>query len=149
MTTLQNKKVRLLHHSHGELHPKIQPIVLEYKSRKKDKNSEDDGEERYSEGLEDVQRLEGDMVHMTQKAAKAFSKGIDAYENERQKSAKAKKDGAAEDFVHNSAKATSAFIKEASDIPVDVAESVSRIASPKRLRKNLRRISKQIGMWPL
>src|SRR5687768_5252861 len=103
-----NKKV--LRRSGGELRPEVQPIVLEYKRRKK--TAQDDGtdkKEKYSEGLADVQRLEGDLLRVSQKAAKALSKGIDTYDHERQKSSKEKTDGAVEDFVHNSAKAASVY----------------------------------------
>ena len=101
----------------------------------------------YSEGLEDVQVLEGNMVHIAQRAAKAASKGIDTYEQERQRSAKEKTDGAIEDFFNNSAKATSAYLKEASDIPLDVVESMNTESYRKRLRKNLRRTSKLIRLF--
>jgi len=149
MTDSEQKKVRLLRHSDGELQPELKPIVLDYKKRRKKKQASDvdGGKEKYSKGLGDVQRMEGDMVRVNQKAARALSKGMDTYERERQKSAKAKKDGAVEDFVYNSAKATSAYIKEASDIPVDMAESLGKGKLSKSLRKSLRRTSRMIGLW--
>lgn len=149
MTDSEQEQVRLLHRSDGELQPEVKPIVLNYrKGRKKKKaSSADAGQVRYSRNLEDVQRMEGDFLRVSQKAAKALSKGIDTYERERQQSAKAKKDGAVEDFVYNSAKATSAYVKEASDIPIDMAESLSNSRMRKSLRKRLRRASKMIGVW--
>lgn len=149
MTDFEQKQVRLLHRSDGELQPEIKPIVLDYKKgrKKKKASSADGGRVRYSRDLEDFQRAEGDVLRVSQKAAKALSKGIDTYERERQQSAKAKKDGAVEDFVYNSAKATSAYIKEASDIPVDLADSLTNSRMSKRLRKSLRRASRMIGVW--
>ena len=145
---------------------KLKPIVLEFKktrNSKEDDNDEDDDEQssdnrdnddavdeggaKYSRGLEDIQRLEGNVVRVTQKATKALSKGVDVYERERERSAKEKTDGAIEDFIHNSAKASSAAIKEAADIPIDLAEAINPVASRKRLRKNLRRVSKFIRLW--
>lgn len=145
---------------------KLKPIVLEFKRAKNDKDNDfdkDDNEEdhdeadhdeavnegraKYSRGLEDIQRLEGNVVKVTQKATRALSKGVDVYERERERSAKEKTDGAIEDFIHNSAKASSAAIKEAADIPIDLAEAVNPVASRKRLRKNLRRVSKFIRLW--
>ncbi len=152
MATTPSNKVHLLHRSGGKLQPEVQPIVLEYKNRKKkgeDNGGESKGKEKYSKGLEDVQRLEGDVLRVSQKAAKAFSKSIDTYESERQKSAKEKTDGAVEDFVHNSAKAASVYMKEVSDIPVDIADSISTDSYRKRLRENLRQASKVIGLWRL
>ena len=130
----------------------VRPIVLEYKKIKKKKDQvgiedKNEGKEKYSKGLEDIQRLEGDMVHISQKAAKALSKGIDVYEKERYKSAKEKTNGAIKDFINNSAKATSTYLKEASDIPVDLAESISTSSYRKRLRKNLRRVSGFLRVW--
>ena len=88
-------------------------------------------------------------MKVAQKATRALSKGVDTYEQERQKSAKEKTDGAIDDFFYNSAKATSAYLKEASDIPVDLIESVNKTPMRKRLRKRLRRTSKAIRMWRL
>ena len=87
------------------------------------------------------------MIRIAQRAAKAASKGLDTYEQERQRSAKEKTDGAIEDFFNNSAKATSAYLKEASDIPVDVVESLNTESYRKRMRKNLRRASKFIRLF--
>jgi hypothetical protein len=127
----------------------MKPIVLEYKARKKKRTAseEDDGQEKYSEGLKDVQVLEGDLLRVAQRAARAASKGIDTYEEERQRSAKEKTDGAIEDFFNNSAKATSAYLKEASEIPMDLVESINTESYRKRLRKNLRRTSKLIRLF--
>jgi len=125
MADTPGNKVHLLHRSGGKLQPEIQPIVLEYKKKKdeEDNGGESKGKEKYSKGLEDVQRLEGDVLRVSQKAAKAFSKSIDTYESERQKSAKEKTDGAVEDFVHNSAKAASTYMK---------GPATFRLTSPKR-----------------
>ena len=69
-------------------------------------------------------------------AAKAASKGIDTYEQERQSSAKEKTDGAIEDFFNNSAKATSAYLKEASEIHIDMVEAINTESYRPRLRKD-------------
>lgn len=126
----------------------LKPIVLEYKkSKKKTRVGSGSEKARYSKGFKDVQRVEGDMVRISQKAAKALSKGVDTYERERSHSASNKKDGAVEDFVYNSAKATSAYLKEASDIPVDLANSMVTKSYRKGLRRLLRGTSKTICMW--
>jgi len=143
-------KPRVLRRTGGKLQSEMKPIVLEYKGRNNKKKSEskpEAGEEKYTEGLEDVQVMEGNMIHIAQKAAKAASKGLDTYEHERQKSAKAKTDGAIEDFFNNSAKAVSASLKEASDIPIDVVESINTESYRKRMRKNLKRASKFIRLF--
>ncbi len=148
MTEDENNKVRLLRLSRGKSQPELQPIVLEYKKRgKKSKNDGEGAKVKYSKGLEDVQRLEGDVVRIAQKATKALSKGIDTYEREREQSSKDKTDGAIEDYFQNSAKAASTYLKEASDIPVDLVESVNKTSYRKRLRRSLRRASKIIRMW--
>jgi len=126
----------------------MKPIVLEYKGQKKQgETTADENQEKYTDGLEDVQVLEGDVMRVVQRAVKAVSKGVDAYEHERQKSAKEKTDGAIEDFFHNSAKAASASLKEASEIPVDLVESMNKENYRKRLRKTLRRSSKLIRLF--
>jgi hypothetical protein len=151
MADNENNKVRLLTRSAGQAEPQLKPIILKYKKRKKVKDGDDaaQGEKKYSRGLEDVQQLEGHVTHMAQKASRALSKGIDVYEREREQSAREKTDGAIEDFIHNSAKATSAVLKEASDIPVDLADSLNAGSYRKRVRKTLKRASKFIGLWRL
>ena len=149
MSELNNDKPRVLRRIGGKLQPEMKPIVLEYKRHKKKSKprADDDSQEKYSDGLEDVQVLEGNMVHIAQRVSKAASKGLDTYEQERQRSAKEKTDGAIEDFFNNSAKATSAYLKEASDIPVDVVESLNTESYRKRMRRNLRRASKLIRLF--
>jgi hypothetical protein len=148
MSESKKDKPRVLRRIRGKLQADMKPIVLEYKGRKKKSESKpEEGEEKYSEGLEDVQVLEGDAMRVVQRVARAATKGIDTYEHERQKSAKEKTDGAIEDFFHNSAKAASATLKEASEIPVDMAESINKGSYRKRLRKNLRRASKLIRLF--
>ena len=153
MSEEEKASVRTVNRSAGSSEPTVKPIVLEYKKLKKKKKqtvaseSGDNSKEKYSKGLEDIQRFEGNVVRITQKATKALSKGVDVYEKEREKSAREKTDGAIEDFINNSAKATSAYLKEASDIPIDLAESVSTDSYRKRLRKNLRQASKFLRLW--
>jgi hypothetical protein len=148
-TTSASGKVRVLRRARGGLQPEVKPIVLEYKKEKKTREDEDNGKEGYSEGLEDIQRLEKDVLRVSQRAAKSLSKGIDTYQEERQKSAEEKKDGAIEDFVHNSAKAMSVSIKEASEIPMDIAEAVNKKSYRKRLRQTLRQASRVIRFWQI
>ena len=126
---------------------KVKPIVLEFKRKDEKKDSETKGKPKYSKRLEDIQTMEADLLRVSQKAAKAVSKGIDTYQAEREKSAEEKTDGAIEDFMHNSAKAMSASLKEASDIPVDIADSISSDANRKRLRRTLREASKSLDFW--
>lgn len=148
MSESKSDKPRLLQRSGGKLQSDIRPIVIEYKARKKkSKPKPDDDQEKYSEGLEDVQVVEGNMLRVAKRAAKAVSKGLDTYDQERQKSAKEKTDGAIEDFFNNSAKATSAYLKEASDIPVDLVESMYTKSYRKRMRRNLRRTSKLMRLF--
>ena len=108
---------------------------------------EDGNEEKYSKGLKNVQRLEGNILHVTKRSANALSKGLDTYAYERKISAQEKTDGVIKDFVDNSAKAASASMKAASEIPIDITESLDIKPNRKRLRKNLRRASKIIRLF--
>lgn len=151
MSDDEKTTVRVLERSGSQPGGSLKPIVLKYKKSKKQEESvEEERDERktkYSKGLGDIQRIEGNAIHIAQKATKALAKGVDVYERERGQSAREKTDGAIEDFIHNSAKASSAYLKEVADIPVDIAEAVSPTSYRKRLRKNLRRVSKFIGLW--
>jgi len=147
MTDSDEPKVKVLRRTRGKLEPEIKPIVLEYRKRRKKKSADDDETEMYSEGLEDIQRLEGDIMRVAKRSARVVSKGLDTYDQERKKSAKEKKDGAIEDFVHNTAKAASVSMKEASEIPMDIVESMNTKSYRKRLRASLRRASKVIRLF--
>jgi hypothetical protein len=148
MSELEQKKVRMLHRDDGELQADVRPIVLDYNKRKKKKEvSAGEKKPKYTKGMKGLQRFEGDAVHVAQRASKAMTKGIDTYERERDHSARSKRDGAIEDFINNSAKAGSAYIKEASDIPVDIADSLSRTMPARSLRKGLRRASRMMRVW--
>ncbi len=153
MTDDEKSKVRLLSRSSADAETQLKPIVLEFKRRKKkddassEKNGSDERKIKYSRGLEEIQRLEENAIRIGHKAARSLSKGAEVYERERQQSAKEKTDGAIEDFIHNSAKAASASMKEASDIPIDLAESINTGSYRKGLRKTLKRVSKFIRLW--
>lgn len=149
MAEPEKKKVLVMRRSSsGKLKPGLQPIVLEYRERRrKTRVAGENDEPRYSEGLEDVQRAEGDVMRVAQRSARALSKSLDTYEQERRRSAKEKRDGAIEDFPHNSAKAVSTYMKEMSDVPLDIAESLDTSSYRKRLRENLRRTSRVIRLF--
>lgn len=148
--TTEPLKPRIFRRSRGQLQPGLRPIVLEY-VRDDDDDTEVDRErgEEYSEGLADVQQVEADLVRVARRATSAVAKGIDTYDQERRASAKAKRDGAVEDFPHNSAKAMSAALKEASELPLDVADAVTTKNYRKRLRRGLRRISRSMRVYRL
>ncbi len=148
MAETEKKKVLVMRRSGGKLKPGLQPIVLEYKERKKKTKAEAESTDpKYSEGLEDVQRAEGDAMRVAQRSARALSKSLDTYEQERKRSAKEKRDGAIEDFPHNSAKAVSTYMKEMSDVPMDIAESLDTSSYRKRLRDSLHQTSRIIRLF--
>jgi hypothetical protein len=143
------RKPRVYRLSHGKLQTGLEPIVIEHHSQKKKSSgrAEDKRSERYSAGLADVQLAEGDLVRVARRATTAVAKGLDTYDRERSRSAKEKKDGAIADFPHNSAKAWSETLKEASDIPLDIADSVTRVNYDRRMRRSLRRISRALRVF--
>ena len=132
----------------------FEPIVLKYKKRKQKKNrirSDEAGEKKpeYSRNLKDVQKVEGDMVGIAHRASQAVTKGFESYDKSRKKSAKSKKDGAIEDFPHNATKAVSDSLKEASEIPVDIVDSLLTRNYRKQMRRNLRQASRAIKIFRL
>jgi hypothetical protein len=127
----------------------MKPILLKLKKGgKKSKKKDDSGKKaRYTGGLKGIQEFDGKLVSIAKKTTKALSKGVDVYDREREQSSMEKKDGAIEDFIHNTAKASSAALKEAADIPIDIAEAISPVSFRKRLRRPLRRVSKYLRLW--
>ncbi len=156
MSDENQNKLSLMNRSNSHPDETVKPIVLKLKKGGKKRNKKEEasapegGSERkmkYTRGLRDIQKLDENMVSIARKASKAVSKGMDVYERERNQSARAKTDGAIEDFINNTAKAGSAALKEAADIPVDIAEAVNPISYRKRMRRSLRRASKFIRLW--
>lgn len=142
-------KPRVFRRARGKLHTDLEPIVLEYTRHKKKSETDNDDGERYSEGLEDIQRAEADLVRVARRATQAIAKGIDTYDRERSRSAREKEDGAIEDFPHNSAKAVSEALKEASELPIDIAEATAPRHMRKRMRRNLKQVSKALKVFRL
>jgi hypothetical protein len=142
-------KPRVFRRTHGQLEPGLHPIVIEYQSRREKRaNTQAEAKtERYSSGLEDIQQAEADLVRVMRRATRAVAQGVETYDREREKSAKTKTDGAIEDFPHNSAKALSETLKEASEIPVDVADAITTQNYRRRLRRNLKTVSKALRVF--
>jgi len=150
--TTEPIKPRIFHRTGGQLQPGLRPMVLEYRTRPDDTDDTErdrEGAERYSAGLADLQQAEADFVRVARRATSAMAKGIDTYDQERRASAAAKQDGALEDFPHNSAKAVSAAMKEASELPLDLADAVTTKNYRQRLRRGLRRISRTMRLYRL
>lgn len=117
---------------------RLKPIVLELKKKKK-KNKK-----RYTKGLEEVQRMEGHLTRSAQRMARATEKGITSYRKLSIKSAKKKKDGAIRDFIPNSGIAMSHSLREASQLPYDIAQAMDTPQNRKRLKRQLRGISRSL-----
>jgi hypothetical protein len=148
----ETNKPRVFRRARGKLQAGLEPIVFEYRRKKKAKpaaSTASSNGERYSEGLEDIQRAEADLVRVARRATRAVAKGLDTYDQERSRSAHEKEDGAIEDFPHNSAKALSEALKEASELPLDVAEALAPREYRQRMRKNLKKMSRTLRVFRL
>jgi hypothetical protein len=119
------------------------PIVLELKKKKKK------SKKRYTKELEEVQRMEGHLTRSAQRMARATEKGITSYRKLSKKSAGKKKDGAIRDFIPNSGIAMSHSLREASQLPYDIAQAMDTPQNRKRLKRQLRGISRslRISRW--
>lgn len=93
----------------------------------------------YSKGLENFQKAEKNYAESLQTLSDAVKQGIDAYLDERAKSASEKKDGAMEDLFVNSAKGVSVAVESGSKAIYDVAKSVDSYILTDRQRKDLKR----------
>jgi DNA topoisomerase VI subunit B len=126
----------------GSLRDGGNPIVLNYRSKKKKKR-------RYSKGLEDVQEVEAGLSRAVRKATRAIAEGTDTYDKARRKSARQKKDGAIRDFIPNLGEALSESLREASDIPADLADTLNTKSNRRRLRRRIRDVSDALDAWRL
>ena len=119
---------------------RYKPIVLTLKKKKRRKR-------RYSKGLEEIQEMERHLTRSTQRMVRATEKGISSYRKLSLKSAKKKKDGAIRDFIPNSGIAMSHSLREASSLPYDIAQAIDTPQNRKRLRRQLRGISRSLRTW--
>jgi hypothetical protein len=117
------------------------PIVLKLKKGKNRKY-------RYSRGLGDIQKAEGQLTRVTKKAAQSVSKGVSEYDRQRRKSAGKKRDGAVRDFIPNAGIAMSEALGEAADIPTDISKMLNTKSSRRMLRRRLRMASDAVRLFP-
>jgi hypothetical protein len=120
---------------------RVRPIVLTLKKKKKR------GKRRYSKGLEEVQRMERHLTRSAQRMTRAAEKGVTTYRKLSIKSAENKKDGAILDFIPNTGIAMSRSMREASTIPYDIARAIDTPKNRKRLRSELRSLSRRLRKW--
>jgi hypothetical protein len=116
------------------------PIVLTLKKKKKSKR-------RYSKGLEEIQRMERHLTRSTHRMARAAEKGISHYRKRSIKSARKRRDGVIRDFVPNSGLAMSRVMREASPIPFDIARAMNTKQNRRRLKRQLRSMSRTLRAW--
>ena len=121
---------------------RVRPIILTLKKKKKKRSKK-----RYSKGLEEVQRMERQLTRSTQRLTRAADKGITTYRKLSIKSAENKKDGAVLDFIPNTGIAMSRSMREASTIPYDVAKAIDTPQNRKRLKRQLRSLSRSLRTW--
>ena len=116
------------------------PIVLSLKSKKKRKK-------RTSKGLAEVQNIERHLTRASHSMARALEKGTADYRKNSRKSGRKKKDGVLRDFIPNSGLALSRAIKEASPIPYELSRAVNTKKSQRRLKRQLRQVSRSLRRW--
>jgi hypothetical protein len=116
------------------------PIVLRLKKKKKSKR-------RYSKGLKEVQRMERHLTRSTHRMASATEKGISYYRKRSIKSARKRRDGVIRDFVPNSGLAMSRTMRVASPIPFDLARAMNTKQNRRRLKRQLRSVSRTLRAW--
>jgi hypothetical protein len=117
--------------------PSPEPIVVNLKQKKKRKR-------RYSRGLEEIQQMEPHLTRSTHRMSKAIEKGIATYRKRRKVSARKMKDGAIINFIPDSAWAMSRALEEASPIPYDIARAMTTKRSRKRIRRQVRMVSRTV-----
>ena len=110
------------------------------------------GSREYSEGTKMLQDMERGFTRASYRIAKGFSEGIRTYYEGSEESAEKKKDGAARDFLQNSAAGFGVAMEEISKAPYEMAKatdsdaawefaqsigkSVSRVVRPEDKKEN-------------
>jgi hypothetical protein len=128
----------------GSLRDGGPPVVVDRRPKGKRK-------QRYSKGLEDVQKFEAGVSRAVRRGgggtARAAEKGASTYDKARRKSARKKRDGAIRDLGPNMGEALSESLREGSKIPAEVAAALDTRSSRRRVRRRIREASRAARIW--
>jgi hypothetical protein len=114
------------------------PVVGAPVDSKKKKKS---GSSRATRRLEDIESRVSESVH---RVTKAVNKGVATYIDERDKSARKRRDGTLVDFYQNAAQGVSEALADSSPVLTDIAKALNT----RRLRKRIRRYVRVIPvLW--
>jgi hypothetical protein len=100
------------------------PVILKPKKKKK-----------YSTNRRTVQELEVGVTDSVRRLSKAVKDGLDTYIEERDKSARKKKDGAIRDLLRNQSKAMRKGLSIAAEAPADLMDTIADLKVIRRLTK--------------
>ena len=107
------------------------PVVVAYESKPRKKK----GSSRASRRLEDIDQRLSKSVH---RVTKAVNEGVTTYMDQRDKSARKRRDGAVVDSYQNVAQGVSRTLAESSPVITDIAKAINTRRLRKRIRKILR-----------
>jgi len=106
------------------LAPVVEPsVILGGKKKKKKKK-------RYTRSIRGVQRLEVGASKSQRRVAKAVVRGLNAWIDATDKSARKKRDGAVKDGLKNTSKAMRKALRTAAEAPADFIDQVAKIKRP-------------------
>jgi hypothetical protein len=97
--------------------------------------------------MEEIQEMERHMTRSMHTVARASEKGIRSYRKLSAKSARKKRNGAILDFIPNSGEAMSRSLREASELPSELAQIVNTRQNRRRMRRQLRALSRTLRAW--
>lgn len=100
------------------------PVILRPKKKKK-----------YSRNRRTIQELEVGVTDSARRLSKAVKDGLDTYIEERDKSAKKKRDGAIRDLLRNQSKAMRKGLSIAAEAPADFMDAVANLKVIRRMTK--------------
>ena len=103
---------------------KSAPVILKPKKKKK-----------YSRNRRTIQELEVGLTDSARRLSKAVKDGLDTYIDERDKSARKKRDGAIRDLLRNQSKAMRKGLTVAAEAPADFMDAVANLKVVRRLTK--------------
>ena len=124
--------------------PVDRPVVLEYKPGKKKAKKQG-----YSKQFRDLQVSEGKMAKASEKLARAVAKGAAAYNDARKHSAGKKRDGAMREMGPNLAVGLSESLREASSLPLDVADALNTKTARQMMRTQYKLLRNGLRFWRL
>lgn len=112
-------------------------VILMKVEQPQDQEPRDEGRAKRSSGLGVAHLAESTATRMARRGVKVLDRTVSEYRRARRESVEQERDGALARLPHNLARASTAGLREAAEIPVDISRSLDRKTTRRATRRAL------------